>query len=279
MIFYYKTGHEWTSGILRGKQIASRIDGAVCNPKYPVSTDQPFIFVKCVPPANVIQKVKDLYIDAVDHYGILIGLVGMPRLNVIAISDLAADFMSSFMDNKIVVIRHHHCNFELNTRQTGRPVKTVGYCGDILNFHLDIDVVSEALAQEGFNVVWCTDTVGIGRDGICNFYKDIDIQIAYRNIDRRIKFSHQVPCMKNPLKLANAGSFKIPTVCFPEPSYVDEFRDMFIPVADVKGLVDGCVKLRDERALYEDLSNAAYEKSKDFDIEKVVELYKELECV
>lgn len=277
MIFFYNQCNQWASGITRGAQIAARIEGAVCNPRYSVNPDQAFIFIKVVPPTHIAGHVKAVYIDAVDNYGVLAWAKFMPDVKMIAVSELSADFMASFMDNEIIVIKEHHCNFEGTTRPVDRPIKTIGYCGNLDNFHFDIDEVSKALTSAGFDIAWCTDVESLSREDICKFYEKLDIQIAYRSIDRKLKVCHQMPCMKNPLKLANAGSFKIPTVCFPEPTYVDEFRDMFISIIDIKGMVDACIRLRDDKHLYEDLSNKVYERAQYYDIERILPLYKELE--
>ncbi|KKL03735.1 hypothetical protein LCGC14_2623170, partial [marine sediment metagenome] len=49
------------------------------------------------------------------------------------------------------------------------------------------------------------------REDVCEFYKTIDIQIAFRTPGKEVR----PPIFRNPLKVFNAGSFKIPTVAYP----------------------------------------------------------------
>ncbi len=82
--------------------------------------------------------------------------------------------------------------------------------------------------------------------------------------------------LKNPLKLANAGSFGIPTVAYPEPNYVAEWDGCFAKATNLDQIVRAVSVLMSSKVAYENLSGLAYEKSKEYHINKILPLYKEL---
>jgi len=273
--FFCEDSISLISSRTRALQIASRIDEARVNPD-DVDANQTQIFIKRLPHKSFVEKAKNLYVDVVDNYGLLSHLKFIPSVKIITMSELSAAYLCSILDNDVVVIKQQHCNFELDSRPIDRPVRKVGYCGEAAHFHLDLEEVNDALLAAGFETEWLLDMRGISRDAVCSFYKSIDIHISYRNVSKKFSNTHQVPCMKDPSKLSNSGSFRVPSVCFPEQAYVAEFEDAFIPIVDVGGLVDGCVRLRDDHSLYEAMSNAVYDKSREYEIDRIVPLYEEL---
>ena len=239
----------WASGYIRGHQVANAI-GATCDPKEPVSADSVFIFIKSTP--NI--SVKRMYIDIVDAYGLLTSLPRFPSAKIIAISELAKDFISNRCYNEVVVIPEQHCNFENHVRQAGE-VETVGFIGYPPNFELNPEDVKTRLAKIGLDFIWKTEFGS--REEVCDFYNKIDIQLTYRP---RTPTSLCAPELKNPLKLSNAGSFKIPTVACSEPSYVADFKDMFLIADNIDDIIKQCNALKNEPTMYATISQRCFDK-------------------
>ncbi len=255
----------WASGNIRGNQIAKRLN-AICDPKEPVSKDSIFVFIKSTPNMHVPR----MYVDLIDAYGILTSLSKFPNAKIIVMNELAKNYVSNRVYNDIIVIPEHHCNFE-NIVREHREVKTVGFVGDTLNFSLDPIMVREELTKIGLDFIWCIDFKT--RDDVCNFYKKIDIQLTFR------PKSPTAICpaeLKNPLKLANAGSFKIPSVCCAEPSYVAEFNGCFLIAENIEEIVRQCRKLKNDAALYNILSFNCHEKAKDYHIDNIIPMFEKL---
>jgi hypothetical protein len=82
--------------------------------------------------------------------------------------------------------------------------------------------------------------------------------------------------LKNPLKLANAGSFGIPTVSYPEMSYMDEFAGAFKAVVHPCEIVPAIVELATDRSYYSALADAARRFSVVYHISNILPLYEEL---
>lgn len=256
----------WASGHIRGVQIAERL-GAKCDPKESISADSIFVFIKLTPNINLAR----MYIDIVDAHGLLTSLTRFPDAKIIAISNLAKDFIANRVYNDVIVIPEHHCNFENITREN-RLVKTVGFIGYTPNFGLDPMMVRDELAKIGLNFIW--DVNFQSRQDVCDFYKKIDIQLTFRP---KSPIALCAAELKNPLKLENAGSFMIPTVACAEPTYVDEFDNCFYPAENIDEIVEACKCLKDNDVLYRSLAKSCYDRALDYRIEKILPLYRQLE--
>ncbi len=255
----------WASGDIRGNQIAEKLN-AICDPREPVSRDSIFVFIKITP--NI--SVPRMYVDIVDAYGLLTSVPRFPEAKLIAISSLAKTYIENRVYNEVILIPEHHCNFENFVREY-RPVKTVGFVGYVPNFLLDPLVVKDELSKIGLDFIWLTNFVD--RLEICDFYKKIDIQLTFR------PKSPVSPCpaeLKNPLKLTNAGSFKIPSVCCAEPSYVDAFKDCFLIADNLNSIVKQCRELKNDNALYQHIAERCHVKAQDYHIDNIYPLYEKL---
>jgi hypothetical protein len=80
----------------------------------------------------------------------------------------------------------------------------------------------------------------------------------------------------NCLKLANAGSFGIPTVAFPEPAYKREWPNECLFADTLGGLIAIVTKLRDEKGFYQEMSGRVREKAKEYHIDRIAAKYQEL---
>jgi GNAT superfamily N-acetyltransferase len=255
----------WASGVIRGGQVSEKL-GVPCDPKGEISADSIFVFVKATP--NIV--VERMYIDIVDAYGLLTSMPRFPHAKVIAISRLAQEYIANRIYNEVILIPEHHCNFE-NVLRVDRPVKTVGFCGYTPNFTLDPLVVKARLAEIGLDFVWQTDFNS--REDVVEFYKTIDIQLSFRP---KTPLGACAPELKNPLKLENAGSFKIPSVCCNEPSYVDEFDGCYLVAENLDEIVKKCNVLKVNSGLYRDIANVCWERAQNYHIDKILPLYKQL---
>ncbi len=255
----------WASGNIRGVQVAEKL-GAICDPKEYVSKDSIFIFVKSTP--NIY--LHRMYIDIIDAYGLLTSLTRFPQAKLIAINDMANEYLSNRVYNKVITIPEHHCNFENFVRED-REVKTVGFVGYTPNFSLDPNVVKEELAKIGLDFIWSTNFNS--REDVCDFYKKIDIQLTFRP---KSPISICPAELKNPLKLANAGSFKIPSVCCAEPSYIVDFEDCFLIAENIKDVVEQCKLLKNDTVAYKAYSQNCYSKAKKFHLDLILPLYEKL---
>jgi hypothetical protein len=232
------------------------------------------IFIKCAPSDKVFEHVKRTYVDVVDSYGVIPWLRNHPTVTAIAISQIGVDYLKNQLGrDNVVFVPEHHCNFENVTVNVHKPT-VVGFCGYNDNFHLDFGMVEEALKPLGLQFIWLTDFEGSGgREKVCRFYRAIDIHLTFRRDGGN---RNLVPAIKNPLKLANAGSFGVPTVGFPEVSYVDEWDGCFMPAHSLDELLMWCDRLVREPKLYQEMSGTAIRRAADYHIDVIVEKYKEL---
>ena len=268
MIFL--TNKTWPSAKIRGYQIAKRL-GAKCDE--PVTDfDETTIFVKCI--AKGFEVLKNCYFDVIDANSIFDKIGDVEHVKVIAQSEKSKEYINSKIKNEVIVIPEHHCNFENVRRDKERPVRNVGYVGSRLCFHLDFNTVKSYLACEGFDFQYllCDGMNEVTREDVCDFYKNIDIQITFR--DGELAGNYMPVEMKNNLKLINAGSFGIPTVGFPEFAYKDF---PYVQVQSLEQLGDACVQLRKNPDEYDKLSFDIWKIAQEQHIDKIIPLYKELE--
>lgn len=264
IVFYT---NPWASAKIRGEQIAARFENALVNPEY-VQDGDVCVFVKCCPNDRLIETVDKCYLDIVDSVAALNYAKTNPVVSVIAIGVTAHSYISNYLQRSdIILIPEHHCNFK-NELRDRKVVSRVGFCGYPENFHLQFGAVSAALAT--IDVEFVYETQVEDRLNICTFYKSIDVQLCFRKSDS------DVARLKNPLKLANAGSFRIPTISYPEVSYVAEWAGAFAKVTDLDQIVRAVKVLKESEAAYDNLADAALKKSKEYHIDKVIPLYKEL---
>ena len=81
--------------------------------------------------------------------------------------------------------------------------------------------------------------------------------------------------MRNPLKIVNSASFGIPTIMYEESS-AKEMEGCYIPVRSLDEFLIKLDKLRSNPALYDQYAQRCIEKSEDYHIEKIGQLYKNL---
>jgi hypothetical protein len=262
LAFFYR----WTSGSgkIRGKQMGRYLN-AKLGPKRGYSQDI-CIYVKTTPPDNY---PRNTYLDIVDGMERVAWLLQHPDVGVICISKVQLEYLTEKLKrNDLIFIPENHCNY-LREKRTRTEVNTVGFIGRPAGIQYDIEDLRKRLSEIG--MILLVETVYPTRESVCEFYKKIDIQIVWRT---GWKGAHEM--MRNPLKLCNAGSFGIPTVAYPELSYVSEFDGYFLPATTIDEFISQIKRLKEDKELYEDLAQRNIEKCEEYHIETVAKKYKDL---
>lgn len=263
--------NQWASGEIRGRQMAAAV-GGVTDPDT-VYPDDVVVFIKSHPSDNLIGHCRQCYVDVDDNYTLIPWLKEHHEVGVIAASRVGQQFLNEQTGrDDVMLIPGHHCNYERAVRVTDR-VKTAGFIGYPENLHLGIDELHNALAGIGIDFVAKTDAKS--RRDVCNFYQTIDIQICFRKASKM----NPAPKLRDPLKLINAGSFGIPTVSYPEPTYVDEFGDCFLLAESLDDVVAHCNSLKNVGWFYHQLSTKAMQRAEPYHIQHISPLFRKLHTV
>jgi hypothetical protein len=259
---------------IRGFQIAERL-GAKINPDEPDPSDT-CIFVKMSPRRLGQRRQRKYecavrYLDVVDAPGLLKSIrMWRGHLGVIVTSRPALAYVKATCPMvPVVCIPQHHCNYE-RERRTRTDVSAVGIIGMDDGKSTYFDELAQQMAARGLTFLRCPTP--ITREAVVDFYRTIDIQIMWRTI-----LPEPLATFKNALRLANAGSFGIPTIARPEAAIVDEFEGAYLPANSVQEVVDGVDWLR-APDIYDEISSAALQRSEPYHIDNVAVLYRQLEA-
>jgi len=261
--FFYTAG---TAGYVRGEQMADALGGKK-NPKDGYENDI-CIYVKVLPPKH---PPKHSYADVDDSARLAEYLETHPDLGVIVTSNNTREYLAKRLKrNDIIVIPHAHCNYERWIRQN-REVKTVGVIGSITSFQADTDEFSERLKEIGLDFIYKKkywDTYQNNRKKVCDFHKTIDIQVCWRP-------KMYAQAFKNPNKLVNAGSFRIPTIAYPEIGF-EEWTGKFIQADTIDDMVASCLELKELEEYYNYYAEQALKKAQENHISNIIKLYRRL---
>ena len=261
--FSFFTHRIASSGTIRGCQIAERIGGRL-NPSSDYENDI-CIFVKIEP---FIPYPKKSYLDVVDNIGFVRWLDEHPNMGVIAFTKPSQQRMQKYLNRSdINYIPQHHCNFERVIRPE-REVKLVGCCGSKFVLGHNEEEAKEMFRKIGLDFIFYQRPSS--RRGVVKFHKSIDINICFRPKMKYYNF-------KDSLKIVNAGSYKVPTVAFPEPNNELEFQDCYVPVMSFKELVEQCDRLKCEPDYYNKIATNVYDKSEAYHIDNIIPYYLNLE--
>lgn len=256
------------SSITRGEQIANYI-GAKLNPADGYQNDV-CVYVK--PPYKMghdfLFEGKKAYLDICDAPEFNDVLKKHPEVTVISTSLRTLEILKRTLPNKIVNIPEHHCNFERVRRQR-KKVRTVGCIGQPRAFRFLPRGLKEALAQRNMELIEFSTI--FTRQDVVNYYLNIDIQIIWRPYidaegDKRLI---------NPLKIINASSFGIPTIMYEEKA-AQEMEGCYIAVHSLDEFLVELDKLRSNPEIYDQYAKRCIEKSEEYHIEKIAQLYKNL---
>jgi len=259
------------AGIVRGFQIAEKLgpEKARTNPEPGTCLDDVCIFIKQYPPPELIDHPSKSYIDVVDHFYLLPWLKRHPDFGVIASTRIAQEHFRKVLHREnIIYIPQQHCNFDNEFRgsRRRRSVKTVGIVGSMGACELDMQELSKRLAEFNMEVKWLLKPRY--RSSVVRFLRYIDVQLIFR--ERSTKGCGY--CL-TALKLENAGSFKIPTVAYPEPAFDDEFTDAYIKVYNMDEVITAIKQLKDDKDLYTEMATRAYDISQKYHIDEIIKNY------
>lgn len=264
--FRHRDGHLMrVSSIIRADQIATQI-GAKLNPESGYENDV-CIYVKPHVPRGYENKVKfegKPYLDIIDGWGLGPVLNNYPEVTAIACSRTDYDTLLRMVDNKVVFIPQHHCNFE-RIKRARNQITTVGVIGTKPAFVFLPADLKDRLAQRGMNLIEFSEFYT--RQDIVDFYQMIDVQIVWRPYRKKLA---------NPLKIVNGASFGIPTIALDEP-YFSELKGYYFPVSNLEDFLARLDDLRASPELYGDYSDRCFRRAEDYHIENVGKMYKNLQ--
>ena len=262
---YRGHGHlQRVSSMIRGDQIADAI-GARYNPTSGYENDV-CIYVK--PHVNTGGDFKfegrKAYIDIVDGHNLGQLAIKHPEVGVITCSEADYKIMKNSIPNEVVMIPQHNCNYE-RVRREVTEIKRIGVIGTRDAFPLLPQELKPELEKRGIELVEYSKF--FDRGDIINFYMSIDLQIVWRPYKK---------ILSNPLKIVNAMSFGIPTIALDEEAF-KEVQGCYLPVRDFGEFLEKLDAIIENRSLYETISQFCIEKSEQYHIDTIGQLYKELD--
>jgi len=258
-------GHlQRVSSLIRGVQVAEQI-GANLNPESGYENDT-CIYVKPHVPRGYDFNFegRKSYLDIVD--GHVLGQVLMKHPEVLCIVCSQADYniMHKSIPNEIIIIPQQNCNFERVTR-TRQEITRVGVIGTEGAFPFLPVGLKEELAKRGMELIQFS--AFRTRQDIVDFYMKIDIQIVWRPYKK---------ILSNPLKLVNGASVGVPTIALDEKAFW-ELRGYYFPVSTLEAFLKQLDELRKNSSLYAEYSVKCIKKAEEYHIEKIGQMYKELD--
>lgn len=267
--FSFFVTSKYSTWQIRGIQMCEYLGGKL-NPDNGYENDV-CIWVKMNPQWS--EEPRHSWYDLVDPRDVLVRNIKKHTSgNLIAISiPQFHRFQKIFDDREVVFIPEHHCNYEREKRPE-RPVKMVGCIGSKSNaIQYSHDKITKMLADMGLQ--WKFTGFYKRRQNVIDFYKKIDIQICYRTAWEPEKGRMED---KNPLKLENAGSFGIPTVSYPEVSYVAEWKDECLYGSNMEEIMTHVKRLKEDDGFYREMSARALDKSEQYHIKHISKKYMSL---
>ena len=254
---------------IRVKQIAKYLNGNI-NPNNNYENDI------CIYVLGAFGKGKEVpfaYYDVIDCGRSRLALLKkLTHGDIIVTSQTQfSDLKRFFRGRKLFLIPHHHCNFE-RFKQPVREVKVVGCMGGDSAVQWSHENIAQRLKEIGLEWKF-SGYKSKSREDIVNFYKTIDIHLTYR-----ISHHRQILLHMNPLKLNNAGSFGIPSVSFPEPSYFAEWKDSCLWGTNMDEIVNHIKFLAETPSFYKEMSEKAFLKAEEYHISNISKLYESLDA-
>lgn len=252
------------SSVIRGEQVAE-YTGARLNPESGYEKDV-CIYVK--PPINSllaghIKFSKHAYIDVIDGERLVGYASKNPQISVIACSQADYEYLSSSLNNSVVFIPQHHCNFDRAKRIRDR-VTTVGIIGFPKSLTWLPENFEKKLNQIGLDLIAYSGFRQ--RRDVVDFYKKIDVQVIWRPWRQ---------ALQNPLKMVNAAAFGIPTIALEEDAF-KELAGHYFPVKTLDEFLTRAQALKSSPDLYNAYAEKCFSKAEEYHISNVAQLYKKL---
>ena len=248
------------SSRVRGEEIAEYL-GAKFNPVSGYEDDVCIRVKSCG-----LKHIRDGdYVDALDDNWLVDWLKDRPKVKVIAMSQAHYELLKKELTNDIVLIPHHHVNFERLIRDREK-INTCGYVG--VNSPRDRSINHKIRRElKKIDMYFVPLFNFITRQDIIDYYKTIDIQvIGY--------FDYLDTPFRHPTKVINAMSFGIPTVAYPIMGYKD-IEDYYIKVNNMEEMINEVEKLKD-KDYYNQWSNKIIKEAEKYHISEIAKKYKQL---
>src|SRR3990167_1375506 len=206
------------------------------------------------------------YLDILDGFNLRHLLNKHPEVPVIVFSELDVETMSRYVKNKIVLIPHHHVNFERAGRVRDR-IKKVGVIGSTTAFTHIPNEIRKGIADRGLSLN--EYSTFYPRMSVVSFYKQMDVMLVWRPYNR------DIPGLYNPFKIVNASAFGVPTIALDEPAF-KEMEGCYIPVKTPGEFLTQLDALRTSSTLYNDMAKVCLQKAERYHIENIANLYRQL---
>lgn len=250
------------SSRIRGEEVAEYL-GVKFNAKIR-EKDDVCIFLK---PRHLTNIKDGDCVDVLDDLDVIPLLKGRPKIKVIAMSAVHYNYLKKVLDNEIILIPHHHINFEREKRVRNKKL-VGGFIGSPSKVAYDkYNGIKVALAKAGIDFTYCFHFQT--REEMVDYYMSIDFLIIYNlNLDDRNCF------YRHPTKMINAASFGIPTLAQPIAGY-SEFEGFYIPVESVDDIVQEVEKLKD-MDYYTRWSDKLLKEAEKYHISNTAKLYQNL---
>lgn len=258
------------STIIRGEQMAAFMQNARLNPSSGYENDVCIYVKPHIKPGGDMDFAGHPYIDILDGFGLIHLAQKHPEIPVIVFSELDVDTIGNYVKNKIILIPHHHVNFERVKRERNDITK-VGIIGSKGAFKFIPTEIRSGLAKRKMEIVEYSDFYP--RMSVVHFYTHIDIQLVWRPYNDYSTKPYKL--FANPFKIVNTASFGIPTVALDEPPF-SEMKGCYIPVHTPDEALAQIDALRSSKTLYNDISKICLEKAERYHIENIAKLYQEL---
>lgn len=268
--FFFRRG--MPTAEIRAKQIGACL-GAKLNPTDGYEEDL-CICVKQSPERFARERgvlttpVKALYYDVVDDWKAIPALQRRPAQPLIVTSETARRYLSQTHENTMVVIPQHHCNFD-HERRPDRPMRVVGFVGRWFGDPPWYERMNHAIAQMGMQMRWTPSHSS--RAEVVDAYRQMDIQFSWQPF-----LPEPLLYLKSPLKIINAASFGIPTVCTREPAFVDECDGGFIGLDSLDEALDAIRQLQTDETYYRRFADFGPAMAAPYFVTRIAEQYREL---
>ncbi|MHA1690355.1 MAG: glycosyltransferase [Candidatus Heimdallarchaeaceae archaeon] len=265
----------------RGIDIAERLGCPIDVPYSEITSDDTILMIKHCN-AKIFDRTQKIYVDIVDGFnGGYNFIASNPFITVVTMTAKAAEYAKKtwFPNNNIIWIPHSHCNNERVVRPD-REVKVVLYNGFHLGFPLEHwKIFKQKIEAQGFKARRAQTIENKNSPNLrldcCNLYMSSDIQVSFRS---STPYKLLPLILKGPTKLNNAGSFRIPSVSYPESAFTDNHGEpgCFLPAKTIDEMVEQCVKLRDDKDLYNEIAQGAYESAQPYHIDEIIKYDEEM---
>lgn len=249
------------SARVRGEEVAQYLGGKYNSEKIDEGVR---IFIK---PRNLKKARDEDYLDIIDGVELLPQIKLRPKIKVIAMSQVHYDYLKLNLENEVILIPHHHINFENQIRKRGDKLVGGIICNPAGGSYALYEKTKEALAKIGVDLTYSFHAQT--RKEMVDYYMSIDFLVNWypKHLDINCFYRH-------PAKLINAASFSIPTLAQPILGY-QEMEGFYLPIENLDSLVEQVEKLKDIN-FYNNFSKRICKEAKKYHISKTTKLYIQL---